>query len=463
LKKYLTLPSPFLERIKTQLGAGSEAFFNAFDEETPISIRINPLKKPKEIAGTALENLNQVAWNKNGYYLLERPIFTIDPLFQAGAYYVQEASSMFLSKILNQIVSHLPIEAKILDLCAAPGGKSTLILDEIPTTMLLVANEVIRARAAILADNITKWGKSNAIVTSNDPRDFKKLSQYFDVIVADAPCSGEGMFRKGQNAIQEWSEENVAICSARQQRIIDDILPSLKSNGYLIYCTCTFSPAENRENLEKFIVEHQLKSVEIHLDFNSNIEAVNDNDIYSYHFYHHKTKGEGFFIACLQKIENEEIDADLRGFKFEFLSKKQIPLLKKWIFATDTLEFIIWKDVIEAFPKPLANDISLLSKHLFVIKKGIEIGKIMGNDIIPSHELALSELANAEMTCCELSKTEALIYLKKGDVSNFEAVLALPNGWALIQYEGKNLGWIKKMGHRTNNYLPKELRILKDF
>lgn len=457
------LPKEFVNRIKNQLWSDADQYLEALAEHPPVSVRVNSHRSTAEVAGNTIQNLAKVPWHNSGFYLPVRPVFTIDPLFQAGCYYVQEASSMFLSKIWKQIVGTLNADATILDLCAAPGGKSTLLLEEIPSTMLLVSNEVIRTRVSTLAANITKWGKTNAVVTSNDPRDFKKLTQFFDVIVVDAPCSGEGMFRKDKKAVAEWSEENVVICSARQQRIVADILPSLKPGGYLIYCTCTFAPQENRENLQNFVNAHELRSVEINLDFDSDIVVEQGNDIFSYHFYPHKIKGEGFFIACLQLTNAKVEDQSQRGFKFEFLHKKQHSIVDKWVQNPANLDFVIWKDVITGIPKHFLHRIAVLSTYLFIVKKGIEIGKIMGDDLIPSHELAVSEIVNSSIQVCEFTKEEAFIYLKKGEVSAFSSITALANGWALVQFHANNLGWAKKIGHRTNNYLPKEIRILKDF
>lgn len=456
------LPSKFIERISAQLGEETQAFFDALNEQTPTSVRTNNSKKTDNVADFELKKLKKVAWLDNGYYLPERPVFTTDPHFHTGAYYVQEASSMFLSQVFKNLTANLPPDAKILDLCAAPGGKSTLILDEIPETMLLVSNEIIKSRANILAENISKWGKANVVVTNNNPKDFKNLPHFFDIIVVDAPCSGEGMFRKDKKAIEEWSEENVEMCAIRQQKIIDDILPSLKPGGILVYSTCTYAELENRHNVLEFINNLHVKSIALNIVNSGDIEIKSENNAYSYHFYPHKTKGEGFFLACFQKSESEVLDANTRSFKFEFLHKKQMHMIEKWVNDPAQFEFIVWKEVITAIPMSLKSDISSIQRNLNIIKKGVEIGKIMGNEIIPSHELALSLLVNNKIISVNLTKEEALLYLKKGDVSSIDAIQNLPNGWALTQYEGNGLGWIKKIGNRTNNYLPKELRILMD-
>src|ERR1044071_5586576 len=191
-------------------------------------------------------SMDKIPWTEYGHYLSQRPSFTFDPLFHAGCYYVQEASSMFLEQALKQTID-LSKPLRVLDLCAAPGGKSTHILSLISKDSLLVSNEVIRSRAKILKDNIVKWGYSNVVVTNNDPKDFQRLENHFDVIVVDAPCSGSGLFRREPEAIEEWSINNVQLCCQRQQRILADIIPALKGGGILIYSTCSYSPQEDEQ------------------------------------------------------------------------------------------------------------------------------------------------------------------------------------------------------------------------
>ena len=243
----MNLPEPFIQSLQKLKGFDEDAFQAVHQSGGQItSVRLNP-DKILNIPSSILKlQLARVLWSSNGFYLKERPSFTLDPLFHAGAYYVQEASSMFLEEVLKQSVD-LSKPLRVLDLCAAPGGKSTLIQSVISKDSLLVSNEVIKTRVNILSENITKWGGANVIVTNNDPSDFKRLPGYFDVIVVDAPCSGSGLFRKDPNAINEWSENNVALCAQRQQRILADILPSLKEGGVLIYSTCSYSQVEDED------------------------------------------------------------------------------------------------------------------------------------------------------------------------------------------------------------------------
>jgi len=234
----IQFPPAFEQRMRPHLDKSWEEFEQAHQQFPPVSIRFNPKKAHSPI------DLTIIPWTSHGYYLGERPSFTLDPLFHAGSYYVQEASSMFLEQAFLQAVDRTkPIN--VLDLCAAPGGKSTHLLSLMNKESLLVTNEVIRSRASTLAENIQKWGYDNVAVTNNDPQDFKRLSGFFDVIVVDAPCSGEGLFRKDPGAMGQWSTDNVALCARRQQRILNDVWPALKEGGILIYSTCTYNELEN--------------------------------------------------------------------------------------------------------------------------------------------------------------------------------------------------------------------------
>ncbi|MGZ3814731.1 MAG: hypothetical protein ACXVJN_23130 [Mucilaginibacter sp.] len=237
-------PQNFLNLLAGSPGFDSENFTKAHQiSESPTSIRLNPFKI------SSIKGDSRVPWCNEGFYLDSRPSFTFDPLFHAGCYYVQEASSMFIDHILHYINKDSD-GIKVLDLCAAPGGKSTLINSALKSNDLLVANEIIKTRVPVLTDNLTRWGTSNSIVTNNDPKDFGRLKGFFDIILVDAPCSGSGMFRKDPAAMNEWSEANVNLCHQRQERILADIYPSLKEDGYLIYSTCSYSVEENEDILD---------------------------------------------------------------------------------------------------------------------------------------------------------------------------------------------------------------------
>ncbi|HYO23166.1 MAG TPA: Fmu (Sun) domain protein, partial [Flavisolibacter sp.] len=235
----MKLPEEFLDSLEGVAGFDKEAFIQVHNEaQAPTSIRINPAKASMVNgewsitigSSSAVQHSQQIPWTQYGFYLAQRPSFTFDPFFHAGCYYVQEASSMFLEQAFTQLLN-LSKPLKVLDLCAAPGGKSTHIQSLLSAESLLVSNEVIKTRSIVLTDNIIRWGCKNVFVTNNDPRAFQKLTGYFDVMVVDAPCSGSGLFRKDEAAIEEWSLNNVTLCSQRQQRILADALPALKEDG----------------------------------------------------------------------------------------------------------------------------------------------------------------------------------------------------------------------------------------
>ncbi|MBK9734930.1 MAG: RsmB/NOP family class I SAM-dependent RNA methyltransferase [Saprospiraceae bacterium] len=291
----MQLPEDFIENIKVKLSATEfPEFLQSLDEPSPTSIRIHPIKYKLQRPSDA------VKWCSLGFYLNERPKFTLDPSFHAGVYYVQEASSMIIWQALKQITSqndHL----KILDLCAAPGGKSSLIASYMNNEGLLVCNEFVKNRAYTLRQNITKEGYSNIIISNNDPKDFSQLLDFFDIILIDAPCSGEGMFRKDHASIGEWSNDNVKNCCARQKRIMSDVLPSLKPGGHIIYSTCTYNDEENIKNMHWATSNLDLVSVPILMEDNWKTTKIEHSGVVGYQLYPHLVRGEGLFISILQK------------------------------------------------------------------------------------------------------------------------------------------------------------------
>ena len=398
----------------------------ALEKDPNVSVRANPFKS-SSLQGAP------VAWCSTGLYLPERPVFTLDPNFHAGAYYVQEASSMFLEQAVRSSVD-LSKPLRVLDLCAAPGGKSTHLLQLISNESLLVTNEVIRTRASILSENIQKWGKANVIVTNNDPKDFAQLSGYFDLIVVDAPCSGEGLFRKDEAAMEEWSEENVNLCALRQRRILSDVWPSLKENGVLIYCTCTYNEAENEDNL-KWLSEQ--KDVElIDLPLFPGIEKT-----LGYRFMPHKVKGEGFFTAAIRKKSKQE------GTRFKKNNLKASKLNPGWLKGD--FKYYELNDLLIAFNVEETLPLNILTR-------GIAVAAIMKNKLVPEHALALSiDLYRDAFPAIDVERNEALKYLSK------ETIAPIDNerGFALMRYNGNNLGFVNRLGTRINNLYPANWRI----
>lgn len=451
----MQLPNKLLESLEGIKGFDKEAFEKVHADENQItSIRFNPLKisGPLIVAG-----MKPVPWTKLGYYLESRPSFTFDPLFHAGCYYVQEASSMFLEQALKQTVD-LSQKLKVLDLSAAPGGKSTHIQSMITKNSLLVSNEVIRSRANILKDNIIKWGCENVVVTNNDPKDFSKLENYFNVIVVDAPCSGSGLFRREPEAINEWSENNVALCSQRQQRILADVMPALKKDGVLIYSTCSYSKEEDEEIVEWLRKELPVASCQLSVPSDWGITEIEGSAFYSYRFWPDKIKGEGFFMACFKKTggEEEEIEVKVKN-KVEMVSIKEIEIMNKWI-KTGEHTLIKNENTVYAWPKSLTSDMNFILSNLKVIYSGVRVGELMRDKLVPDHALAMSLLSSDSIGSIELNREQAIQYLQRKDIK----IETTNKGWQLVKYEGHSLGWINVLPNRINNYYPKELRILKD-
>ncbi len=443
-----SFPLNFENRVKNDSYLGEE-LLESLNGISPISIRFNPSKKiPSDSSNnpTIQQSSNPIQWCENGTYLEERPNFTLDPLYHSGVYYSQEAGSMMLAKVLSQL--ELDKGPKILDLCAAPGGKSGLIASFLSEKGLLISNEVIHARSKILKENLIKWGNSNTVVTNNDPKDFLRLPHFFDVIVVDAPCSGEGMFRKDIDSRNEWSEENVNLCAARQKRIVMDVWVSLKPGGYLIYSTCTFNEQENEDNIIWFA--NELNAEILELDFSPFQQDRKKAGAYALP---NLVETEGFYIAVLQK------SADSKTIKLPKVKQQSLTRIKdlksiSQFSKTTGFEFFSWNTIVFALPELFVNEIKLLQQEMRIVKFCTEIGTLMRDEIIPDHALAMnSYLLNFEQKI-ELTKEEALKYLK-GETFPLDG----KKGYNLITYQNIPLGWIKHIGSRFNNLFPKEWRI----
>jgi 16S rRNA C967 or C1407 C5-methylase (RsmB/RsmF family)/NOL1/NOP2/fmu family ribosome biogenesis protein len=448
----MQLPSSLLNSLEGVKGFDKIAFQKQHDSPVSVtSVRLNAAKL--HIENCRLPVAGSIPWTQYGYYLTERPSFTFDPLFHAGCYYVQEASSMFLEQALKQTLD-LSKSLKILDLCAAPGGKSTHIQSLISSESLLVSNEVIKSRCNILKDNIIKWGCENVVVTNNDPKDFAKLENYFDVIVVDAPCSGSGLFRKEPDAIEHWSENNVALCSQRQQRILADVWPALKKNGILVYSTCSYSKEEDEDIVRWMNEEFSVANCQLLISENWGVTKT-DN---SFRFWPGKVKGEGFFIAVFKKLQ-EENDHTIRiTKKLNEISATEVESVRPWLTDSNDKLFVQGFDGIYAIYKNFHADINLLYSNLRVAYFGVKLGEIMKSGLVPAHSLAMSRLLADPVIKIELNSEQAIRYLQKKDID----VEKGQPGWQLICFENHPLGWVKVMPNRLNNYYPMELRILKD-
>lgn len=449
----LKLPLDFEFQMKSQLGLEYEDFLNALNTPSPTSIRINPFKN----SSNKYSSLEKVVWTDYGYYLEQRPSFTFDPKFHAGQYYVQEASSMFIEEAIKQCID-LNESIMALDMCAAPGGKSTHISSLISNDSLLISNEVIGSRASILVENLTKWGNANIVVTNNDPEHFQSLNNCFDLVLLDAPCSGEGMFRKDHESVNEWNLNNINICSARQMRILHTAAELVKQNGIIIYSTCTYNYKEDVEPVLSLLNEGGWESIELDItQFNGITQNYIEHPkkLYGYHFYPHKIKGEGFYISVLRKTEESQGKWPKVMKNVNYADKHTKAVLNNYI-DQNIFGVLQHNQQSLAYPKVLEKEmLGLLNTSLRIKKFGIDMGQVIRTELIPEHAFALANINLDAFESVELNKEDAIKYLQKKD---FQVDTAY-KGWCLLKYEDAILGFAKLMGNRMNNNYPKEWRI----
>ena len=483
------LPKEFIDYTSSLFGEERwKNYLASFEDSVPVSVRLNPFKTPLQLPRggglfdsneTLTENpdnekmylkfspsgeieggrITPVPWCRNAYYLSERPNFTLDPLLHAGVYYVQEAGSMFLDEVLRTLSGSLSTgegggrgRSCVLDLCAAPGGKSTLLRAALPDDCVLYSNEPDRRRANILMENMQKQGHPNVIVTNNYAIDYQKSGHTFDLIVCDVPCSGEGMFRKDHDSIGEWSLQNVMKCASLQRSIIEDIWPCLNEGGVMVYSTCTFNLHEDEENV-KWICETlgaEIIPIEVREEWNITGSLLKGWDKPVYRFIPGTTKGEGLFMAVMRKKEAQ-------------------PLTR----PTDTLSPRGEGDVSNECSKRKSSREKVISSSpqgervsvgrvrglgcLRVLSDGHPVGTQKGKNIIPAHaEALLINLPKDKYPFAELSKEDALKYL------HHEAIVLdaeVPKGFVVVTYQGHPLGFVKNIGNRANNLYPQEWKI----
>jgi 16S rRNA C967 or C1407 C5-methylase (RsmB/RsmF family)/NOL1/NOP2/fmu family ribosome biogenesis protein len=423
----------------------------ALDTPPDVSVYLNEKKCRTDL----FFNDQPVPWCAAGRFLPERPSFTFDPHFQAGCYYVMESSSMFLSHVIQEVLDPGdPVCA--LDLCAAPGGKSTILLSTLPRGSLLVANEVNRSRFNILQHNLDKWGHSGVAHISKDPSRLPWHEQ-FDLILVDAPCSGEGLFRKDHDARTHWSPENVALCSARQRRILHEALRLLKPGGRMIYSTCTFNATENIDQVCWLAETYRLESLSLKLEAGWSIEILEKNGQTGYQFFPHKVRGEGFFCAVMVKPGISSAAETISGKRRSAKGVKDA-----------TIEYPDWLDIPVDRPdvsleRNGTSSIGLIQTDINTdflamapgVMYGTEIGQGQGKSFAPAHGLALSMLLKNEFPAIRLEEGQAISYLRKEPID----AVAQESGWNVVRYNGYNLGWAKQTGAGLKNYFPTHLRI----
>ena len=447
----MELNEKFVERTRMLFGEERYGrFVQALEKEPVVSIRVN---ERKMVSGLSLKT---VPWAESGRYLESRPLFTADPLFHAGCYYVQEASSMFVEQVVKQYVN-APVRA--LDLCAAPGGKSTHLLSLLPRDSMLVSNEPMPLRAQVLAENITKWGNASSVVTKNEPADFAPFRNFFDFVLVDAPCSGEGMFRKDSFAVEQWSVSNVEQCARRQRDIVADIWDTLCPGGLMVYSTCTFNREENEDCVEWIASELGAEILEVKVPDEWNVTgSLTTEGLPVYRFIPGYTEGEGLFMAVLRK-DGSSAAVQPRLPRFKQVPAKVKGEVEKWIVGSERFDFVMQSDIVVAMPKKHAAAMLALQQKLKVIHAALPLAEVKNNKLLPLHALAMSTELNASaFNTMELEREKALAYLHREAMLFADA----PVGHLLLTYKGIPVGFVKNIGNRANNLYPAEWRIRKN-
>lgn len=461
----MTLPKSFADYTSRLMGERLwSAFLNGMAQESPVSIRVNPLKAKRGIT-TIVGQECRVPWCEEGYYLSGRPVFTYDPLFHAGYYYVQEAASMFISHVLHQYVNKPVL---MLDLCAAPGGKSTAARATLPEGSVLFCNEPKGLRAQVLTENMQKQGHADVVVTSNLARDYRRTPLMFDVILADVPCSGEGMFRKDAEAIKEWSVQNVKNCQQLQREIVSGIWPCLKDGGIFIYSTCTFNAAEDEENV-RFLRDElgaEPLSVATEKDWHIAGSLLSGELVPVNRFIPGVTQSEGLFMAVLRKPTHNEHYSEQKVKKqskkdrhkdSNAVGKATTALANQWLTRPDDFQLVARSTVVAAVPKRWINLYEEIAPHLNILHAGINVGEMKGHDLVPAQGLVLSTHFQKDVfPRYELSYAEAIRYLQR-DALTLPA--SLPKGFVVVTFHNQPLGLMKHLGNRSNNLYPAAWRI----
>ena len=439
--------------MREMLGDEAERLFSALDTPAEVSIRVNSAKPADVFEGEA------IGWSPNGRYLAERPQFTLDPLMHGGAYYVQEASSQFVAHILRE--DNLE-GGRVLDMCAAPGGKTTVYSSLVGRRGLVVANDINRGRILALSDNVQRWGMGNVVVTCNEPEHIGAFEQWFDVVAVDAPCSGEGMFRKMDEAREEWTPASVEQCVARQRDILAEAWRALRPGGKLIYSTCTFNDREDEGIVRWLVEEYGDEIVAAERVETEDKWGIVRNDIgpfQCFHFYPHSARGEGFFAAVACKIEGVTKRRTPKGRRkvFTTLQSKDLAEVSRWVDDDKVMSFRCVGDVVYGYSSAVMEDVTQLSESLSVVYSGVAMGQIFKGTLKPEHSLALFVGRNKDVIPeLELSLEDAQNYLRRQDIDAKQ----FSEGVNVVTYKGVAIGFIKRIGARCNNMYPKDLRIL---
>lgn len=450
------LPEGFQAMADAEFGSEDAArLLAALRGEPETCIRVNIHKSP--LYGL-YPDMEEVPWCGSAFYLSERPRFTSNPLLHAGAFYVQDASSTVYETIVRNLGFDSPVRAA--DLCAAPGGKTTAVLNALPGGSVMLANEFVAARAGILKENLIKYGYPNVVVTNSDVARLSAMKGCFDLVTVDAPCSGEGMMRKDETARTQWSEGLVRQCTALQREIIDNAVEMLAPGGYLIYSTCTFNTLEDEENAAYIADTYGLTSVDTGLAGKYGIRPETKGDIPCLRFMQGFTRGEGLFVAVFR---NDNTGSSPRSSKKSRkndgkgkskIDPKLLALAKSWIDMD--AEIRPHSDLLLALSPATAQLLDAVPKDVRIISAGVEVGEVKGKDLIPSHQLAVSTAMSSCFPVAALSEDDAVSYLSR------EAIALppdTPRGFVIVAFEGFPLGFVKNLGNRSNNLYPQEYRI----
>ena len=448
------LPEEFMESMRRELGGEAQALFAALDGEASVAVRMNPAKGIVPIGDRA------VPWSAYGRYFDRRPQFTLDAAFHAGAYYVQEAGSQFVEYLLR---GERIEGSRILDMCAAPGGKTTIYSTAAGRDGLVVANDCVRSRANTLADNVRKWGMGNTVVTVCEPSALAAFGQWFDVVAVDAPCSGEGMFRKDETARMEWSAEGVRMCAERQLSILRYGWQALRPGGLLLYSTCTFNTTENEGVLRAFAMEYgsEMAPAEVaHIDASWGIAAASEGAFATFRFMPHRTEAEGFFAAVVRKSPDVPLRVSVPRLRRHILSEvgsAERRELSRWVAESQQMRFVAAGDTVYALRSARYDDIRLLAESLPTIYSGVAVGRVFKGALKP--DWALSHYCGLNLSaapCTGLDREQVLDYLRRREVE----AERFAEGVNIVLCGGLPLGFAKRIGARVNNMYPNSLRIM---
>ena len=451
------LPDGFKALIREEIGENrAKTLLSALCGEPETSVRLNRLKQSEE---PLYPDMTPVPWCRSGFYLKERPIFTLNPLLHAGVFYVQDASSMAYEDIVASIVGDSPISA--CDLCAAPGGKTTAILNALPAGSVMLANEFTPIRANILRENLCKYGYPDLIVTNTDTSRLSSLKDRFDLVSVDAPCSGEGMMRKEEAARSQWSEGLIRQCAEIQREILENAVEILAPGGYLIYSTCTFNTSEDEDNAAWIADTFGLEPIDTGLAGKYGIQNQAKGNIPCLRFMPGFTRGEGLFLTVFRRPE--DTSGSIRSCRPKKKGRKDgkektdpriLSIARSWV--EDDFDIINHEGRLLALSPATAALLEALPKGVRIMSAGVGIGEIKGKDLIPAHSLAMSTAMTHPFPELELSEEDALLYLAKEAIPIPEGT---PKGYVTATYMRHPLGFIKNLGNRSNNLYPSEYRI----